>query len=195
MPFDEAIAYFKARFPADSAAVDDLVDAYRRNGAVASRLMFDRLAELTRTKLLSALENGDTMADFARSIRQGEASLGIEPATHGYLETAFRTQVQTAYGAGRVRQIESPAVMAARAGVEYRAVGDSRTTNICLGLDGKQWKIDDPEWRNFAPPSHFNCRSAIVTLDDSEIDTRALERRIDVAPAPGFEGSPTDAVD
>ena len=34
-----------------------------------------------------------------------------------------------------------------------------------------------------------------LTLDDSDVETRALERRIDVAPAPGFEGSPTDAVD
>jgi SPP1 gp7 family putative phage head morphogenesis protein len=50
----------------------------------------------------------------------------------------------------------------------WMSVHDARTSKICIGLDGKVWKYEDPAGR--IPPAHPNCRST----------TRALIRGVDV---------------
>jgi len=42
----------------------------------------------------------------------------------------------------------------------YTATLDSRTSEICMSLDGQVFRYDDPEGRR--PPQHINCRSTIV---------------------------------
>lgn len=44
----------------------------------------------------------------------------------------------------------------------YSAVLDARTSEICRGLSGTVWRMDDPKAPR--PPSHPNCRSALVPL-------------------------------
>lgn len=51
----------------------------------------------------------------------------------------------------------------------WMSVHDSRTSQICISLDGRVWKYDDPSGR--IPPAHPNCRST----------TRALIRGADVS--------------
>lgn len=47
--------------------------------------------------------------------------------------------------------------------VKLVATLDGRTTKLCAFLDGKVWKIGDPEIR--IPPLHPNCRSILVPVD------------------------------
>jgi len=47
---------------------------------------------------------------------------------------------------------------------EYVATLDSRTTFICMSLDGRTWAYDDPAGKQ--PPQHWNCRSTIVPIVD-----------------------------
>ena len=49
-------------------------------------------------------------------------------------------------------------------GWQYSAVIDSRTTDLCLSLDGKTAPKNDPVWNSFAPPLHWNCRSIIIPI-------------------------------
>lgn len=194
MPFREAVEWFIDHY-GNEGETRRILDAYRRRADEATALLFDRVAERARAELQRTLEEGGTLDEFAQAIEDEATHLGIEPARPAYVETVFRTNVQTAYGAGRYRQMTQPAVMAARPGVEFRAVVDTRTTAYCEGLDGKQWRITDPEWRRHAPPGHFNCRSSMVTLDEDEMDQGALRRAVRSTPAPEFDGSPDEVVE
>ena len=49
-------------------------------------------------------------------------------------------------------------------GMEYSAIMDSRTTEVCSGLDGKIFKMSDPQLDNLRPPNHYNCRSVLVPV-------------------------------
>lgn len=51
-------------------------------------------------------------------------------------------------------------------GVRYSSFLDSRTSEICLSLDGSTWPVDSDEIRR--PPQHFNCRSVLVPEPDWE---------------------------
>lgn len=49
-------------------------------------------------------------------------------------------------------------------GYTYSAVLDSRTTDYCRSLDGKQFRYNDPNLAKVTPPNHFNCRSMLVPI-------------------------------
>lgn len=48
--------------------------------------------------------------------------------------------------------------------LEFVAVLDGQTTELCRGLDGTILPIDHPFWNNYYPPNHFNCRSTVKQL-------------------------------
>jgi SPP1 gp7 family putative phage head morphogenesis protein len=198
MSFDEAVAAFLERRIVTPEEFRQLSDAAKQRAFTATRLGTETLRRRAYEGLLAALREGATLDEFAEALRTEEASLGVTPADPYYLETVFRTGVQTAYGAGRLRQIQSPVVQAARPFVQVRNPDDSRTTDICRTLNGLIFRQDDPGWTRFAPPSHFNCRSSVVTRRASDVDGRSVTLSSEVPaegqPAPGFDGPPTVAL-
>ncbi|MCR8983266.1 minor capsid protein [Brevibacillus laterosporus] len=53
---------------------------------------------------------------------------------------------------------------------EFLAALDSRTSNVCRGMDGKVFKLSEQEVGVNFPPLHPNCRSTTVAYFDDEID-------------------------
>lgn len=79
-------------------------------------------------------------------------------------------------------------------GIQWVSTLDTRTTVICVALDGKQWRIEDlaPVGHDKAYPggnAHFGCRSARIAVTFSweelsgkkipAIDNKTLQARID----------------
>lgn len=157
MPFEEAIRFFLARRIISPDEFRALSDAARQRAFTATRLATDELMSRAYRMLLAALRDGGTQEEFAQALRDEELSLGVTPSSPGYLETVFRTNVQAAYGAGRYRQITSPAVQAARPFIEYRTARDARVRPSHAALDGLLFAQTDPNWSRFAPPNGFNC--------------------------------------
>src|SRR5699024_12238097 len=58
--------------------------------------------------------------------------------------------------------------------VIYTATLDNRTSDICRGLDGKRFKLDDPNKPKIPENTHPNCRSCYlgVPFDDYELSKR-----------------------
>jgi len=52
--------------------------------------------------------------------------------------------------------------------LQFNAVLDDRTTELCKSLDGVVLPVDDPFWRTYYPPNHFNCRSDVRQLRAGE---------------------------
>ncbi|MBI4742498.1 MAG: minor capsid protein, partial [Betaproteobacteria bacterium] len=89
------------------------------------------------------------------------------------LQTIFRTNLQTAYAAGRWKRFADNA--AARPYLQYVAVMDGRTRPGHARLNCKVFPIDSPVWKVIAPPNGFNCRCAVRALSAGDLAARGLK--------------------
>lgn len=188
LTFEEALDFFLERKIITPEQFQALSDEQRTRAFTATRLASDALRARAYELLQQALANGSTLRDFVRALNADEASLGVTPSDSHYLETIYRTNLSSAYNAGRYRQITSDVVRSARPYVQFRATRDNRTTTVCNALHGKVFRQDDPAWQRFAPPLHFQCRSVIVAVREATEVTDAST--ITAQPQRGF-GGPT----
>lgn len=190
--FEEAIAWFRSKVPITKPEWEQLTETARRQAfTIAGVADLDLIAEVQES-MAQALEQGVFYRDWAASVKeQLAAAWGREDAVR--LETIFRTNIQSAYQAGRYRQITDPDVTAARPFWLFDAVLDNRTTSICQGLNGTIRPADDSYWSSRIPPLHFRCRSGIRTLTISDASRRGITQRPSpVAGIDGFGRPPTE---
>lgn len=168
LPFDEAIAAFLARGVISPEEYRRLSAEARARAFSVARLTSTELVKRVRDVIGRTLEEGGNYRDFVAQVRAGEVDLGITPTNPGYLENIFRTNTASAYGAGRLRQLTDPVVVAARPFLEYRTARDSRVRDTHAALEGVIFRQDDPGWRAFNPPLGFQCRCNIVARRDAD---------------------------
>lgn len=202
MTFEEALAFWR-----DSGGSQELLDrilrAYRENAAAGSELFFDALARNAYSQIDTVIRQGGNVANFIEEMQDEARSLGITPASPGYLENVFRTNVSTAYGAGRFRQMTSPEVINRRPWVVYVTADDSRVRDEHERLDGLIFRSQSPEWHRIAPPNGYQCRCSMVTLSDEQAGDWVREngaRFTEQVPSSyrgsaEFNGPPTDPID
>ncbi|SMC28538.1 phage putative head morphogenesis protein, SPP1 gp7 family, partial [Desulfacinum hydrothermale DSM 13146] len=107
------------------------------------------------------------------------------------LDTIFRTNVQSAYGAGRYKQMVENAPQ--RPWWLYDAVLDARTRPSHAAMDGRVYRFDHPVWDKWYPPNGFNCRCTVRTLSDRDMERRGLRQSVrppEAAPDEGFAYNP-----
>lgn len=187
----EAIEWFRARVPMTPDEYRALEDRARRKAfAVAGVMDLDLLNDAYKA-IDKAIAEGTTFADFQKEIGPKlEKTWG--GADSSRLSVIFQTNVQSAYSAGRWRQLTDPDVLAERPVWVYDAVLDGRTSAICKSLDGTTLPADDPFWGTHHPPNHFSCRSGIISLTEAEATTRGLTETPPKAPASSGFGLPPD---
>jgi SPP1 gp7 family putative phage head morphogenesis protein len=185
--FEEALAWFRARVAVTPEEFRSLTETARRRAFTVSGVnQLDLINEVVAA-LDQAVEKGIDFAEFRELIGEKlEAAWGddvLNPAWR--LENIYRTNVQSAYSAGRYKQQTDPDVLRARPFWLYDAVLDSNTSAICRGLNGTLLPADHPRWSEIYPPNHFGgCRSAVRSLTAA-----AAERR------GGATGEPTQKPD
>lgn len=82
------------------------------------------------------------------------------------LENIARTNATTAFNQGRMEMFrENQDFVRA---VEYLAILDARTTEVCRARHGKIWLIDDPAIAANTPPMHYMCRSILSPVTQLE---------------------------
>jgi hypothetical protein len=101
---------------------------------------------------------------------------GIFRQAHVEGMTLIRTAIANAVNTRRLAEFAADGVAA----VEWVAVRDEATTDICLGLDGLQWTMpEDPEdYEGYipighdvpfpGPIAHWSCRSAQIPVTREE---------------------------
>lgn len=179
MPFAEALEAFLAKEVMTPEAFRELSEALRVRAFTATRLASQQVVQRAYDLLARHLADGEDVRAFIQQLRAEELSLGIEPSTPHYAENVFRSSVQSAYGSGRLAQLEHPAVVSARPLVQYRTAGDVRVRPTHAALNGRVFDRSKHDgWRRFAPPLGWQCRCALVTRreHDGEItDPATLE--------------------
>lgn len=200
LPFEEAIAFFKAK--GFSLSPDSFRDVWGKDHAQAftvARVTAMDILEDIREEIERSLEDGISLGEFKRNLTEtlarkgwllpkGEVPVpGDRRLTPWRLETIFRTNIQSAYSAGRYKQMLE--VAQDRPYWRYVAVMDGRTRPSHAALNGLIYRFDHPFWDTHTPPLGYNCRCSVVTLSARQMEERGLREEtsgVDVQADPGF---------
>lgn len=151
------------------------------------QMVFDLLGEALNAGP-EASNFDDIKANIADTL---EAEWGGE--IPGRVETIFRTNMQSAYSAGRAAIMADPDVMEDRPYWLFDSVVDSRRTPICEAMHGVCRPANDPGWNGLYPPNHFGCRSVISTLTEEEAKAHGISAGFPhYVAAPGFGQMPQE---
>lgn len=185
--FDEAWRWFEPRVPITKRQWLALDEQARRRaftvaGVTALAVLDDVWQAIDR-----AIADGTSFADFQQ---QAQESLGRWNDAH--LETVFRTNVGAAYQAGRWQQLTDPEVLEDRPYWQWVSVLDTHSSTICKPLEGVTKPASDSWWLSHYPPMHYQCRSTVISLTESQAHREGITLHTPVADPPlqGFGGVP-----
>lgn len=188
LPPEKAIAYFQAKGYAiafDWQAVWAQANVW--SFTVAKAMQQDVL-EAIREELLQALKDGTTFAQFRRELEPRLRALGwwgmkeitgpdgaavtVQLGSVRRLQTIFRTNLQTAYQAGRWDSFAAGRDVTPY--LQYIAVMDGRARPSHAALNARVFRFDDPIWRYIYPPNGFNCRCRVRALSPGMVERMGL---------------------
>ena len=164
LPFMEAILYLRDRVSLSPEEFYKLDAKARFKAFTVSKLTGLDAIERVKQKLI---ESTSSKEDFVQNVGRDEIlkKVGFHRENPFYLETVYRTNITAAYNAGRWAQIKRNKDIIKY--LRYIAIDDERTTPICRALNGTTLPADDPFWKKYTPPLHFNCYS-----EDTEVLTK-----------------------
>lgn len=90
-----------------------------------------------------------------------------------WLQTEYDTAIGQAQNGRKWKEIERQADVLPL--LEYSAVLDSRTSEICRPLDGITAPVNDPIWKKVAPLNHFNCRCMLKQVADGKVTSQKVK--------------------
>ncbi len=153
VPFREAIEDIISREPRLATSAEAVQEAYSR-GRVFALARVDSLESNITQRVQSAIAQAELRGTTVSSISDLIAEIG--GFTKAYAETVFRTNISTAYTAGRFQQFNDPVIKEVIGGVLFSATNDSRVRPNHLAADGLVANSDDPIWSLIAPPLGYN---------------------------------------
>lgn len=182
-PWDEALEEFRNRGVVSDDELSRLLLDYAERSKEARRALLEQVQKRVYQLLEQAIAEGQTFSEWADQLRAEAPGLGISAEDPAYLQTVFRTNVQSAYGAGRHRALSHPDVVEARPFRQIRTVGDARVGDDHAPLADLVYRADGP-LAGLKTPFRYNCRCSIVSLDewDGEVVTELPPGSV----APGF---------
>lgn len=88
----------------------------------------------------------------------------------GYYQMVYRTNIQSDYNAAKAWSMDDdpPEFL------QFVAIEDERTSDICSARAGIVLPYTDPFWDNNWPPLHYNCRSTVREIDNEEAEAMGL---------------------
>src|SRR5574343_280169 len=160
----------------------DALDAEMKTRAftVAYVESVDKVKEI-QDLLGKAISEGTVLSKFKK------AAVDHIDTTPWHLETVFRTNIMSSYGAANWEVAQE--LRSLRPYARYSAVMDGRTRPEHAKLHGLVYPIDHPFWKKFWPPWDYNCRCHVKTLTQYDVEKERLDVSValpDVRPAKDF---------
>jgi len=197
LPFAEAVEFFRKKgYFVSPDSWRDLWGAAHVNAFTVAKVTAMDVLQDIRKAVDQAIEKGISLQRFKADLQdllarkgwmapRGEGGGALKPWR---LDTIYRTNVQSAYQAGRFRQMLETAPK--RPYWMYDAVEDGRTRPTHAAHDGKVYRFDHPFWDIWYPPNGFNCRCTVSSLSDRQLQRRGLNEETQgtsLKPDPGFD--------
>ncbi len=163
--FEEAERIVRSQIPVTKAEFSTLEKQMRYRAFTVAALTSLDAINAVRKQILRSLRGGMNLQQFIKetsdvSLLNAAGFARIKP---WYWETVFRTNLHTAYSAGRALQdTKTPPRF-----YKFSANIDSRTSAICSARNGIVRKATDPYWDSNTPPLHHNCRSTRIGISET----------------------------
>ena len=194
-PFEEAIEFLKSKIPMTKTEWNELEKKLRFRAFTVGALSEADAIEKVKQALIDNLEKGEPFYKAWEKFKDIAKSDGKDYFAR-YFETVYRTNIQSAYNAGRLMQYKNNTPPA----WELLFMEDSRMSDICTNLMNevgrRAIKSDDAFWSTVGfPPYHFNCRTTFRAVYPDELQTDKITLIEPQNPAPltnGFGGDPLD---
>lgn len=183
VPPDAAIEYWKQRAKLTDAEAKALGAEAKHRAFYVTGLAKQDLVQLVSDGIQSALENGETLADFKKRIA---AAIEAQGWHERRVELIFRTNMQVAYAAGRWKKIQ--AVKASRPYLQYVA-RMVRTRPSHAILHGLVYPVDHEFWQSNYAPNGFRCHCGVRTLSKRQVEKQGLTVQKEM-PKPGVWTDP-----
>jgi SPP1 gp7 family putative phage head morphogenesis protein len=172
------------------------LDAIKKHCFTVAKISSADILELIKSMIDKAVAEGKTFREFKRELFAELQLAGYgsrEDGSAWRLDTIYRTNLQSAYMAGRYKQMME--VKEEFPYWEFVAVKDNRTTDGCNNLNGVLLPLDDAFWTTNYPPRHYRCRSRVRAVSEFQMQKRNIsvsdsEQYADVKPSKGFETNP-----
>lgn len=171
LPFKDAETFWADKVPLDPGQYAQLTGAAKARAFSVSGMARGDELETVFNALQRSITDGTTFADFKEACKDVFARRGWD-GDGWRLENIFRTNIQTAYMAGRFKQMKAAA--AARPYWSYSAVNDKRTRATHRALHGKIFPADHAFWGTWYPPNGFRCRCTVRSLSARQVKARGL---------------------
>lgn len=184
---EEAIRYLESKGFAITFDWQALsAEAQQQAFTVAKVTRLDLLQDI-KDALIKAQSEGSTVEQFKKDLKpiieskgwSGRKEITLKDGTKSTvnltpsrLETVYRTNLQSAYSAGRWQQIEE--AKQTRPYLQFLAVVDESTSDVCSSLNRKVFAVDDEIWNSIMPPLHHNCRSTVRSLSEKQLVREGL---------------------
>jgi len=185
----DAVAFFRSKGYQISDRWQEVWAASNTKAFTVAKAMRMDVLETIRSEVDAAQAQGLTEAQFAERLTPRLKALGwwgqqtwvdsagtarqVQLGSPYRLRTIYRTNLQTAFMAGRYRR------QIAQAKTHpywmYVAVMDSRTRPSHAALNGKVFRWDDPIWQYLYPPNGWGCRCRIRALTKGQVERMGLQ--------------------
>ena len=137
------------------SAVNWLKDYVPKLAGVLSEDVLERTREVIRGSMMT----GSTLQERMKALR--ESSETLQKMADARIESIARTEITRADSMGRLIEMKGNEDVI---GVEFSAIMDDRTTDMCAERHGLVMRLDDPRLPENTPPLHVQCRSLLQAL-------------------------------
>jgi len=193
------------KFAVNDLSLQDIAAAYlKQKGYTLAGDISAATQKIIRNILMEGVKVSKTFAETKRAIYkalEADGMLTKEAVVEALgastvkdasakIATAIRTVSFEAINEARYNFFSDPALADFVEALEYSAILDDRTTEICSQLDGQIYPTDDEVWSTFRPPNHFNCRSLLVPVTVRDTWTRSDDPTVNPQKGFGFTHQP-----
>lgn len=179
-----AMRSFAGKIPMTRARFDKLSDAAKAKAFTVAGIEKASIIAKHQGLVLAAIEEGLSFDEYLKRADE----LAAPFITGAHAETVMRTNLNGAYNSGRLDLFESAGDFVKA--VQFSAILDDRTTDVCRKWDGTVIPMNSPMLNALTPPLHFNCRSTLISVTDTPDNASVkptLQKDLpDVAPQKGF---------
>ena len=180
LPFKEAIDWFQKKKVTSPERFKTLDFKARSRAFSVAKLQNKYVLEGIKDEIASALKDGKTFLDFKDAVDDLFDSYGLDRKNPWHLETVFQNNIQSAYNAGRLEQMEAqkdtrPFWQYVTIGFPSVRPGDGGVRPGHWQWDSKVFPADHPFWQVGYPPNGHKCRCTVVSLSRDEMETEGLE--------------------
>ena len=172
LPFDEAIAFFRAKLNMPTATWKDLwKEMHARAFSVAGAMKEDLLKDL-REAIDRGISEGTTLTEFREDFDKIIQKSGWKyKGTKGWRTAVmFNTNISVAYTVGHYTQMMDPAVLKVRPYFRYVRSYSAHPRPEHLRWVNNVLPADDPWWKTHYPPNGWGCKCTVVSMSGRELE-------------------------